>query len=68
MPIWVITKEIAMNEFEQKLDDLLDRLGKVLTADDMDILYYACGKTKLSSEKLRDLFIDIGNIFGESKK
>jgi succinate dehydrogenase flavin-adding protein (antitoxin of CptAB toxin-antitoxin module) len=68
LPKWVLFKEIKMNEMEQELDDLLDRLDKVLTENDMALLRYACGKSKTSSDKLRDLFIDIGNIFGENKK
>lgn len=68
MPVWVITKEIAMNEFEQELDDLLDRLSKVLNKQDMEILYHACGKSKQSENLMRDVFIDFGKIFGETKK
>ena len=68
MPKWVITKEIKMNEFEQELDDLLIRLEKILTPEDMNLLRYACGKSKQSKEFLREVFVDIGNIFGENKK
>jgi hypothetical protein len=57
-----------MNEFEQELDDLLDRLEKVLTEQDMATLRYACGKSKQSKDLMRDVFIDFGNIFGENKK
>lgn len=57
-----------MNEFEQELDDLLGRLEKVLTEQDMATLRYACGKSKQSKEFLREVFVDIGNIFGENKK
>lgn len=61
-------KEIYMNEFEQELDDLLDRLEKVLTEQDMATLRYACGKTKQNNDLLRDVLVDFGNIFGENKK
>jgi hypothetical protein len=57
-----------MNEFERELDDLLNRLDKVLTEQDMATLRYACGKTKQSKQFLREVFVDIGNIFGENKK
>lgn len=57
-----------MNELERELDDLLERLEKVLTPDDMNLLRYACGKTKQSKQFLREVFVDIGNIFGENKK
>jgi hypothetical protein len=57
-----------MNEFEQELDDLLDRLEKVLTEQDMATLRYACGKSKQNKDLMRDVFIDFGNIFGENKK
>ena len=68
MPIWVITKEIKMNEIEQELDDLLDRLEKILTPNDMNLLRYACGKSKQNKEFLREVFVDIGQVFGENKK
>lgn len=61
-------KEIYMNEFEQELDDLLGRLEKVLTEQDMATLRYACGKTKQNKDLLRDVLVDFGNIFGENKK
>lgn len=61
-------KEIYMNDFEQELDDLLDRLEKVLTEQDMATLRYACGKTKQNNDLLRDVLVDFGNIFGENKK
>jgi len=67
MPVWVITKEIKMNELEQKLEDLLERLSKVLDDDDMELLRYACGKTQ-TRDILTDMFNDFGTIFGESKK
>lgn len=57
-----------MNDFEQELDDLLDRLEKVLTEQDMATLRYACGKTKQNNDLLRDVLVDFGNIFGENKK
>jgi len=57
-----------MNEFEKELDDLLDRLDKVLTEDDMATLRCAGGKSKQSKDLMRDVFIDFGNIFGENKK
>lgn len=57
-----------MNEFEQELDDLLGRLEKVLTEQDMATLRYACGKSKQSKDLMRDVFTDFGNIFGENKK
>ena len=63
-----LIKEIKMNEFEQELDDLLDRLDKILTEQDMSTLRYACGKSKQSKDLMRDIFIDFGNIFGENKK
>lgn len=68
MPKWVLTKEIKMNEMEQELDDLLDRLDKVLTENDMALLRYACGKSKQSKDVMRDVFIDFGKIFGENTK
>lgn len=57
-----------MNEIEKELDDLLDRLEKVLTPDDMTLLRYACGKSRQSKDLMRDVFIDFGQIFGENKK
>ena len=57
-----------MDEFEKELEDLLSRLDKVLTEQDMATLRYACGKTKQSKDLMRDVFIDFGNIFGENKK
>lgn len=57
-----------MDEFEQELEDLLERLDKVLTKEDMATLRYACGKSKQSKNLLRDVFVDFGNIFGENKK
>lgn len=68
MPKWVLTKEIKMNELEQELDDLLDRLEKILTDEDMATLRYACGKSKQSKDRMQDLFIDFGKIFGENTK
>jgi len=61
-------KEIKMNEMERELDDLLERLDKVLTPDDMALLRYACGKSKQSKDLMSDVFNDFGNIFGENKK
>lgn len=57
-----------MNEMEQELNDLLDRLEKVLTENDMALLRYACGKSKQTEDVMRNVFIDFGNIFGENKK
>lgn len=57
-----------MNEFEQELDDLLERLDKILTPEDMATLRYACGKHKQNNDLLRDVLVDFGNIFGENKK
>ncbi len=57
-----------MNEMERELDDLLERLSKILTEDDMALLRYACGKTKQSENLMRDVFVDFGTIFGENKK
>jgi hypothetical protein len=54
---------MEINEFEQELDDLLDRLDKVLSQDDMATLRYACGKTK--QPMLREIFDDFNNIFGK---
>ncbi len=68
MPKWVLYKKIKMNEFEQELDDLLERLDKVLKPEDMATLRYACGKSKQNKDLMRDVFIDFGNIFGENKK
>lgn len=68
MPIWVIIKENEMTEIEQELDDLLLRLDKVLTPEDMNLLRYACGKVKPSEDLMKDVFVDFGNIFGENKK
>lgn len=68
MPIWVIIKENEMSEIEQELDDLLERLEKVLRPDDIELLRQACGKSKQSKDLMRDVFIDFGNIFGENKK
>ncbi len=57
-----------MNEMEQELTDLLDRLEKILTENDMALLRYACGKSKQTEDVMRNVFIDFGNIFGENKK
>lgn len=57
-----------MNEMEQELEDLLNRLEKILTPNDMNLLRYACGKSKQSSDLMQDVFIDFGQIFGENKK
>jgi hypothetical protein len=61
-------KEIKMNELERELDDLLERLEKVLTPDDMATLRYACGKVKVDKDLMQEMFNDFGTIFGENKK
>ena len=68
LPKWVFIKEIKMNELEQELDDLLNRLDKVLTENDMALLRYACGKSKQSENLMRDVFVDFGKIFPENTK
>jgi hypothetical protein len=63
-----------MNEFEQELDDLIDRLDKVLTKNDMTILRIACGKApkcfafKQPHEVLQNTFDDFNKIFSGVKK
>lgn len=66
MPQWVIIKENEMTEIEHKLDDLLARLEKVLAVEDMEILRYACGKGQ-SKDVMKEVFIDFGKIFGETR-
>jgi hypothetical protein len=58
-------KIMEINEFDERLEQVLSKLDGMLTEEEVDVLRYACGKsrTKNSHEVMQDIFNDFGTIF-----